>query len=101
MQPLVAIARLTNGLAWEDIPLTLPSRMAWERAAKANGWTAEANPFTTGAFLSWHAAKLAGRHDLSWDEFVKVALEADVVKAPGGAHAADPTQTASSEPPSP
>lgn len=70
-----------NGAEWSNVRVTLPSKIALERASRANRWTTESHSFTTAAFLSWHAAKLAGHLDpgLEFDTFVKTATDAGVL----------------------
>ena len=97
-------ATLTDGTRWDGVPIMLRTRIAWEKTAKHNGWNHETNMFTAGAFLSWHAARAAGLHDLPWDQFVELAIDANVTKdAPteGEATPEGPTETVGFDSPSP
>lgn len=78
-RPLSTVyGQLQDGTSWENVPLTLSTKLAYERSARANRWTPDDNPFTTTAFFSWHAARAAGAHSLSWDEFLAAALDVGV-----------------------
>lgn len=72
-------AELKSGDTWANVRVTLPTKIALERSARANKWQAEGDEFTMQAFMSWHAARLAGLHDLEWDAFVKEAIDAGVL----------------------
>ena len=75
---IFAYGELEDGTTWAALPVKIASRIQLERTAHVQKWTAETHSMTYGAFLSWHASKAAGKHDLKWDDFVDVALEAGV-----------------------
>lgn len=53
------------------VRIGLKSKLQYETTAKARKWgNAEDAPFQTQAFWTWHAAKEAGQHDLSFEDFI-------------------------------
>lgn len=77
-QTVYASAELRDGTRYAGVRVPLASKFQWERSAKANGWDPQTNPFTFAAFLSWHAGKDAGHHDLTWTQFTDAAIDATV-----------------------
>lgn len=71
-------AELQDGTTWEGVRVPFASKVAYERTARTRGWDAEKQPFTTGAFWSWHAAKTAGITSLGWDEFLANVVDAGI-----------------------
>ena len=89
-------------LSYEDVRITLASKIAFERFARANKVDHETQPFTTESFLSWHAAKTAGKPagSLKFEDFLARAIDAGIDSPeeprPGDEADPDPTQTAAS-----
>lgn len=85
--------RITNGLledgtTWNQIVVTPADDVALEKAAKHNGWgSVDDSALTAQAFLSWHATKRRGLHDLKFDDFVGAAIYAEMA-----IESLDPTQ---------
>ncbi len=75
---MTAYGTLRDGTTWKDVPVGVASRIQWERTAVVNKWATDTHTLTFAAFLSWHASKRAGIHDLTWDDFVEAADEANV-----------------------
>lgn len=69
---------LPDGTTWEQLPVPVATRIQWEKTARVQKWSHETHPLTLSAFVSWHASKRAGIHDLTWEEFSDVALVADI-----------------------
>lgn len=91
MRPTIADFELTDGTVHEGIRVTLASKIQFERSARANRWDPEENPFTTAAFLAWHAAKLRGLIDLDWDRFLVECVDVSVTNPEPAAPEADDT----------
>lgn len=69
----------SGGITYEGLRVTLASKLAYERTARNKGWkSVEANPFSFSAYLAWHAGKLAGKHELTWEEFERHAIDAGI-----------------------
>lgn len=86
-------------LSYADVRVTLASKIAFERFAKANKVDHEAQPFTVEAFLSWHAAKLKGlpAGALKFEDFLAQAIDATIgTQDEPEAADPDPTQPAAS-----
>lgn len=73
----------------------LKTKLQYERTSKARGWDVESQPFTTSLFWAWHASKLAGNHDLSFDDFSSQAVDTWLVTEDGAA--VDPTNQGSTD----
>lgn len=58
----------SSGHTAEDIRITMPDQLAYERACRANNWRTE-DQVIANVFLSWHAAKREGHTDASFEEF--------------------------------
>lgn len=76
MQKVYSVVELQDGSILPPERITLPDRIRYETAARANGWNAETTPVTAQAFLAWAATERAGHHALPWDEFITTAVEA-------------------------
>lgn len=76
----LAWAELADGTEFEDVRVTLATKVQYERTARANKWDHEAMPFTTSAFFAWHAARLAGAlpADMTFDQFMSQVIDAGV-----------------------
>lgn len=85
-------------LDYDNVRVTLANKIAYERFAKANKVDHETQPFTTEAFLSWHAAKTAGlpAGQLTYEDFLKKAVDAGIGSLDTGEEDPDPTQPAAS-----
>lgn len=81
MRKVYASAELTDGATYSDVRVTLASKLQLERSMKANKWSTADNDFTIGAFLAWHAGKTAGKHALTWEEFLDAVVDAGVTAA--------------------
>ena len=64
--------------SYDGVRITLAAKLAYERAKRANKWDSEM-PITGGIFLAFYAGKAAGKHDLSWDQFCTMAVDAGIV----------------------
>lgn len=60
--------------------ITLQDKLQYEKTAKARNWDAEADSITSDVFLVWHAAKRAGSHNLSFEEFTTQMVDAGAQK---------------------
>lgn len=70
---------LDDGTQWDKLPVRPETDVAFEKTAKINGWGSLTDSLLTAqTFMSFHTAKLAGIHDLTWDEFQKRALHVDL-----------------------
>lgn len=69
---------LPDGTTWDELPVPVATRIQWEKTARVQKWTHETHPLTLSAFVSWHASKRAGIHDLTFEQFIDVALDADI-----------------------
>lgn len=79
---------LDNGTSWHQIVVTPADDVALEKAAKHNGWgSIDDSALTAQAFLSWHATKRRGLHDLKFEEFTAAAIYAEMA-----IESLDPTQ---------
>lgn len=75
----------------------IKTKLQYEKTAKARGWDADGNPFTTALFWAWHAGREAGAHDLSYELFADAVTDAVVVPDGDGESDGldlDPTLTA-------
>ena len=79
MTKMYASGELTTGEAWDQVPVQLVDKMAYERTARAQHWPPiKDQPLTFSAYVSYTAAKRAGAiaADMPWPAFVTVCLEA-------------------------
>lgn len=99
---LYAIGELADGTTWQDVPVTVATRVQAEKTGHAQKWALETHSMTMSAFMSWHASKAAGHHSLTWETFLAEAIAADVVNTRSDEADEDedpevtPTQTAQS-----
>lgn len=73
-----AFGLLDDGTTWEGVPVTPATSIQLEKSMKANQWTTDDNALTVSAFMSWHAAKLAGVKVPEWAQFLQSAVHADI-----------------------
>lgn len=94
-----AYGELADGTEWANVRVTVATKVQLERSMRANRWDVETNPFTTAAFMSWHAARAAQAipSDLDFERFLAEAVDAGVTNDVPTSDEADPdrpTQTA-------
>lgn len=95
---MYAYGELEDGTEWANLRVGLPTKIQLERTAKANRWDTEEDEFTVSAFMSWHLSRAKGLHNLSWDEFLKAAIDAGVTGKPVGETAPDDGEAATEDP---
>lgn len=95
MNQTIANVELTDGTILRA-RVGIHTKIAWEKAAKANKWNHEDNPFTVSLFWGWHATRHAGQHDDSYDEFTRRVADAQLKEVTTDTDEADedPTRTA-------
>lgn len=59
-----------DGVVHGPFRIGLKTKLQFEKTAKARKWEAESDPITTITFWTWHASKLAGAHELTWEDFI-------------------------------
>ena len=73
---------LDDGTTWHQLPIRPETDVAFEKTAKNNGWGSLTDSILTAqTFFSFHTAKAAGFHDLTWDEFLKRVVHVDLDEA--------------------
>lgn len=75
---LYASGELSDGTTWEDVPVTVATRVQAEQTGHTKKWSLETHSMTMSSFMSWHAAKARGIHSLTWEQFCTEAVSADV-----------------------
>lgn len=75
---MYAYGELADGTTWDNVRVTLASKIQLEKSCKANRWDTSEDQFTTSAFLSWHTARTAGLIDCKWSEFLEQAVDAGI-----------------------
>lgn len=78
MKMKLAYGALNDGTTWEGVPVTPATNVQLEKTSRANNWDTDHNSMTMEAFLSWHAAKLAGVDVPPWEEFLTTAETATI-----------------------
>lgn len=68
----------TDGTITDPTRITLADKLAWEKTARARGWTVETDTVTMNAFLAWAGQKRLGEYTHSFDEFLKQVTDISV-----------------------
>lgn len=79
MNKAYAWAEMKDGREFEDVRVTLETRIQAGKTAKARGWDTERGDSAVFlAFCAWHALKAAGKLDETWDEFTAAVVDANL-----------------------
>lgn len=68
-QRATAHALMLDGTEYGPVPVIHADKVRWEHTAHVNNWSAEKNPQTLNAFITWAALKRNGDIDLSYEDF--------------------------------
>lgn len=53
-------------------------QVAYEKTARARGWSPERDQAMSNLFIAWTATKRSGQHEKTWDEFQEYAIDVQV-----------------------
>lgn len=65
-----------DGNVHDGIRIMLQDKLQLERTARVKKWDVQESPFTTTAFLVWHAARREKLTELSFEEFSEQIVDA-------------------------
>ncbi|MFF5793965.1 hypothetical protein ACFY5D_18125 [Paeniglutamicibacter sp. NPDC012692] len=99
MKKFVGFIEFEDGRVIGPFRVGLKTKLQSTKSARANNWDEERDASQITSFMAWHAAKAAGLHDLSWDEYNEAVFDAQVVELEKdadviGDDSEDPTQPA-------